>query len=811
MHEYGPLRLFDDGVDRKALTHLRSRLLALAELRRQRWSSLASERQRHFLEILPLLLDVNHPMLPGYVGADCPHRLQSYTPTPEAERLLHAQVRSFRWRASAQPAALQALYLMGSCGSIAQTADSDLDIWVCIAPSLTALARQRLQDKLARIEAYAATQGIQAHFFQMQASDFRQGQSHSLSHEDCGATQHILLLDEFYRSALWLAGAWPLWWFIPAEEESRYEQHARHLLAGRYLRAEQVIDLGAVDRVPDEEFLGAGMWQLFKGLAQPIKAVLKILLAEVYAAEQPQVGLLSLLLKQRLHALGVVDELDPYLLLYDKVAAYLQARGDSARLHLVRQCFYLKANVHLSREPVHSSWRHQLLQRIVQAWGWTHSELALLDSREQWRFRPLQGLHERLVSEIWHAYRLLEHQFNSKGQAPSPALQQDLIELRRRLDAAYTPRAGKITWRQPYLAGDFLEERLHLHEGDDGRWTLTETPAMPPLYHAGSALAALVWAISNGLADAHTQWQLQASHLRRQELELLAYRLAGALADLRQDAGAHDLAAAPRWRRLILVLNHAQGPADTLARRGLARIAGQGDVLAYGGLRVDLLQRIDAVLINHWCEIELRSFQGEQALIRCCLELLPEFAGGGDLQVIQASPGPSPGSLSSRVDELFRGLCRRMMSAREGLYLLRTGTRFHLLHYTDTSVEHVELAALTELAGYLRRPDWRGLDFAADARSLRDELLGRILARRDGAGYWYESVCEDEICTWVDDGRALFMAPGAAARASVRSLLRRLVPGVTAIHLERAPTRSDQGFSAPEGLIEALYRAIELL
>ena len=809
MHEHGPLRLFDDGVDRKALTHLRSRLLALAELRRHRWSSLASERQRHFLEILPLLLDVNHPMLPGYVGADCPHRLQSYAPTPEAERLLHVQVRSFRWRASAQPAALQALYLMGSCGSIAQTADSDLDIWVCIAPSLTPLARQRLQDKLDRIEAYASTQGIQAHFFQMQASDFRQGQNHRLSHEDCGATQHILLLDEFYRSALWLAGAWPLWWFIPAEEESRYEQHARHLLAGRYVRADQVIDLGAVDRVPDEEFLGAGMWQLFKGLAQPIKALLKILLAEVYAAEQPQVGLLSLLLKQRLHTLGVVDELDPYLLLYDKVATYLQARGDNVRLHLVRQCFYLKANVHLSREPVHSSWRHQLLQRIVQGWGWTHSELALLDSREQWRFRPLQGLHERLVSEIWHAYRLLEHQFTSKGEAPSPALQQDLLWLRRRLDAAYTPRSGKISWRQPYLAGDFLEERLELQEDAFGRWSLTENRDMPPLYSADSALAVLVWAISNGLADTQTQWRLQAQNLRRQEFELLAYRLAGLMADLRQDVDDHDLAQAPQWRRLILVLNHAQGQPDALARRGLARVAGQGDVLAYGGLKVDLLQRIDVVLINHWREIELYSFQGEQALIRCCLKVLPELAGVEDFQVVQASPGPLPGSLSSRVDELFRTLCRLMASAREGLYLLRTGTAFHLLHYSRSSVEHVALADLAELSGHLRRPDWRGLDFTADARSLRDEMLGLVLARRDGSGHWYESTLAGEVCTWVDDGRALFIASGNAARSSVRRLLRRLIPGVSVTILERAAGRGGQGFSVPEGLIESLYRAEE--
>ncbi|MFP1528884.1 hypothetical protein ACLB1R_27335 [Escherichia coli] len=38
--------------------------------------------------------------------------------------------------------------------------------------------------------------------------------------EDCGSTQHILLLDEFYRTAVRLAGKRILWNMVQCDEEA---------------------------------------------------------------------------------------------------------------------------------------------------------------------------------------------------------------------------------------------------------------------------------------------------------------------------------------------------------------------------------------------------------------------------------------------------------------------------------------------------------------------------------------------------------------------------------------------------------------
>ncbi len=51
--------------------------------------------------------------------------------------------------------------------------------------------------------------------------------------EDCGSTQHILLLDEFYRTAVRLAGKRILWNMVPCDEETLRRLCDDALRAGR--------------------------------------------------------------------------------------------------------------------------------------------------------------------------------------------------------------------------------------------------------------------------------------------------------------------------------------------------------------------------------------------------------------------------------------------------------------------------------------------------------------------------------------------------------------------------------------------------
>ncbi|MDQ3203797.1 MAG: adenylate cyclase, partial [Pseudomonadota bacterium] len=212
----------DEGIDRKVLSQLRARFLKVNEGRMARAMEGLSTRQQSVLTLLPLFFHVNHPLLPGYVSGSTPAGLSSFE--PDANALAEAQrlTRSFSYKprhGSNPPRPIHGLFLMGSLGTLAQADQSDMDVWVCHTPGLGESELAELRKKCQLLEVWAASQGAEAHFFLIDPSRFVLGERDAqLSSEDCGTTQHYLLLDEFYRTAIWLAGRTPIWWMVPVYE-----------------------------------------------------------------------------------------------------------------------------------------------------------------------------------------------------------------------------------------------------------------------------------------------------------------------------------------------------------------------------------------------------------------------------------------------------------------------------------------------------------------------------------------------------------------------------------------------------------------
>src|SRR5690606_23505808 len=136
------------------------------------------------------------------------------------------------------------------------------------------LLRQKCDD----ISRWAGTLGLEAHFFLMESEKFRLGEREGVSGEDCGSSQHYLLLDEFYRTGLLIAGRVPIWWLVPPAEERHYNYYAETLRNKRFIKPAETIDFGTVAHLPAGEFIGAGVWQLYKAIDSPYKSVIKLLL-----------------------------------------------------------------------------------------------------------------------------------------------------------------------------------------------------------------------------------------------------------------------------------------------------------------------------------------------------------------------------------------------------------------------------------------------------------------------------------------------------------------------------------------------------
>ncbi len=770
----------DDGIDRKVLAQLRARFLKVNDGRLDRAMQALSTRQQQVLKLLPLLFHVNHPLLPGYVSGTAPAGVAAYEPDDDLLAEVQRLTRSFAYKArrGPQPTPIHGLFLMGSLGTIAQAEQSDMDIWVCHTPELDAGAIAELQRKCTALEEWAASQGAEAHFFLIDPARFTQGDRETrLTSDDCGTTQHYLLLDEFYRTAIWLAGRTPLWWLVPVYEEARYAEYTRTLLSKRFIRAEEVLDLGHLAHIPPGEFIGASMWQLYKGIESPYKSVLKLLLTEVYASEHPRVACLSLRFKEAVYANRLnLDELDPYMVVYRRLEEYLRGRNETERLELIRRCLYLKVNKKLSRPPRNrsKSWQRMLLERLTADWHWQHRQLAMLDSRSQWKVRQVLAERRALVNELTYSYRFLS-QFARSEQASGTLSSRDLGVLGRRLYAAFERKAGKIEFINPGIAPDIAEDTLTLvqvpspdAEGDT-QWALfsgslkaLEWRDFAPLKRSRELIPLLAWCHRNGVIDTGTRLSLHPgnSDLTEHELSNLLTSLQQTFPQPLGQVDENALLRAGVPAEVLLLVNVGIDPLKQHSQKNLHMTTERTDALGYSGVRENLVVTIDQVTLNSWNELLVSRYEGPDALLACLRDYLNSLPASG------ARPGLKVRSfcrnraqaISQRVQELFDDAQELLGTTGVPRFLLQVQQRFHVLQLEPGQVSHASLADLPALVEHLGRDLPRYSPLQLDRHALEDQDLAVILTlgRPNCIQVFYRQEGESAEISLLDEHNALW-------------------------------------------------------
>ncbi|MGP1959265.1 MAG: class I adenylate cyclase [Arsenophonus sp. NC-CH8-MAG3] len=388
---------------------------AINQLRLERALSSMNEAFKHVYGLLPVLLNYHHPMLPGYIEGNVPSGVCFFVPDVHQIHWLKQFESYFFCELPSQQIndelPITGIYSMGSTSSIGQNDVSDLDIWVCHQSWLDQEEKQLMQKKCILIEQWASLIGIDVTFFLIDENRFRHHTSASLSNKDCKTTQHVLLLDEFYRTAVRMAGKRLLWMMVPAEEETNYNEYVLLLYARGVLTPNEWLDLGGLSELSAEEYFCASLWQLHKSVDSPYKAVLKSILLEAYFWNYPRGMLLAMEFKQCLHAGEIVSYgLDAYCLMLERVTRYLMEINDFKRLDLIRRCFYFKVCEKLScknKASVSDSWRRNVLSQLVLSWGWNMNRLNILDKQNFWKIAQARDVDNELLDTMMQSYRNL--------------------------------------------------------------------------------------------------------------------------------------------------------------------------------------------------------------------------------------------------------------------------------------------------------------------------------------------------------------------------------------------------------------------
>ncbi len=613
----------DTEIDRKTIAKIKKDFIRLSQRRYRRMESSLSGVQADKLKLIPLLFHVNHPMLPGYVDKFTPCGIPNYTPTHVEKQIAKTVSQSFEYKPRAHlKYRIASLFLMGSMGTLGQSNSSDIDLWVCLDEVLDEKLKEKLLLKAKGIKQWLAEFGIELNSYIVTNTEFSEKKSKKIERDNCGNTQNYLLLDEFYRTAVWISGRWPLWWIIPNHES--YGDYSKRLLLHKHIDPADWIDFGEVKNIPAPEYFSAALWQLYKAIESPYKSSVKLLVLEVYAKLFPCAGVLSEEFKQLVYDGRAAEEnIDPYLLTLTFAEKALESNPH--RLEFLRRAFYLKANIKVSyKKDRKNNWQYQTVKQLALNWGWTQSKLDYLNGRNLWTIKEVKEERKNLVRELTNSYHFLSN-FSRVHGVINRVAKNDLLSLGRKLYSAFERRSGKIEILNNGIAKDIFESSITINRESDNKWLIyighiesKKLSRSVQAHTAESLFECLFWGCANHIISSKTRLHIFGSsdYLNLKLANEMLRDIESLIKQFRSCEGINQFETEARVVKIGIFVNTRNDPLAEEKKSNLYRIGEGNDCFSWADNKINLASHFDVVLFNSWGEISTLHYSGEFAWVK---------------------------------------------------------------------------------------------------------------------------------------------------------------------------------------------------
>lgn len=620
-------------IDAEKLELLIEHYKSITESRTKRAVAAMSSVGRYIYEIIPILLHYNHPLLPGFIPGNTPHGICGFTLSEYQQEYIDRMINVTNCDIDihSQETAIISLYTMGSTSSIGQTQISDVDIWVCYSPDIDSNDLKLLEQKCGVISNIAQSRDVEVNFFLVPINKFRTANHSSVDSENCGSALHLLLLEEFYRTSLWIAGKRLIWYLVPQEEEDiGYDEYVETLFQEKYVSRDEWFDLGPINRIPGQEFLGSALWLMYKGVDYPFKAVLKILLMEAYSAEYPNVNLIANDIRRKMESITSYDlSIDAYNLVYLKIKHYLEKIGDQERLLMLQKCFYQKISegLDLSDNSIYMQTHRNIVDKFVKDSLLTKEDLSLHANRNNWNICTVSKSYDSVLRTMLKSYHKLR-EFSEKIDATNPMTARDLSLLSRKLSSAFDIKENKIRKVNLNMAPNITESDISLIYVAPGKinrsgWYLYpssldvhEIIKYKCAYYHKNVVNVLAWAYANKILTSSTRVSCVGSgisHMSEKLPMLVNIFMEHGTQDLNASITMEDLTS-PWYYKDIAVLINVDKDASRESDKNEIEL-NNVDVLSFGSDSHSLVSSIDLLYRNSWGEVFVKHYDGDSGFI----------------------------------------------------------------------------------------------------------------------------------------------------------------------------------------------------
>ncbi len=598
---------------------------------------------RHLFEIIPVLLHYNHPFLPGYIPGNTPHGICNFHLSTYQQDYLDriSNVGNCNIESYIESPAILSLYCMGSTSSVGQTINSDLDVWVCYSHLMDSENIIKLEQKCGVVSNMAQNQNFEVNFFLVPDDKFRCANTSSIDSENCGSALHLLLLEEFYRSSLWLAGKKLVWYLVPDEfdiDNATYDNFVKKLFVEGIVQSEEWFDLGSVNDIPVQEFLGSAMWLLYKGVDSPFKAAIKILLMEAYADDYPKIRMVASDIRDKMqHSEHYDISMDSYYSVYERIIKYLKNIDSRQRMKMIQCCFLLKVvnGMDLNDASVFMQWRINFVNDFIRKNDITRAELDKLLKQKDWKISLVVDVYRRVVDLMMESSARLRNFSNRIQKQGSPIDITDFQILSQKLSSAFEYKKDKIQKVNLNISPAVDEKEITLvyvpeHRLNRCGWYLYTSSIFPRViiskkcvYFNRNIVNVLMWAIVNGVLTKKTKVFVSKSAPKQVATKI--YKLVYDLLDICLDfknitVSNKDLISPMYFKKICFLLNIS---ADSSSDKDKVELELENvDVLSFGADKRSLVNSVDVVYANSWGEFYVNHYEGNEGIVKSFIEIV---------------------------------------------------------------------------------------------------------------------------------------------------------------------------------------------
>jgi len=231
-----------------------------------------------YIQLIPLFLQLNNRLLPGYVGIDTPVGVFSYNPDKKIINEAKLLNNKFRYQQEGviKNYAIESIFFQTSL------IDNKKRCWFFYRSQLKKEQITSLSEKIKKIKQWFLIKKIDIEFILLSADDFNNSK-----HETLKKINKAIFMNEFYSESLVLAGKYSAWWLVPSNKEVSYSEFVEHIKKARYVDNEEYIDLGGIDISNHNDIMRQAI-NLVQAIKQsPETCLIKLLILDQYHSVWP--------------------------------------------------------------------------------------------------------------------------------------------------------------------------------------------------------------------------------------------------------------------------------------------------------------------------------------------------------------------------------------------------------------------------------------------------------------------------------------------------------------------------------------------